>query len=189
MISLIVAVDENYLIGMNNDLPWRCKDDLKNFKETTMGCPIIMGRKTYESLPKVLPGREHFVVTSGILDVPEEAEDRVHRCTNLMDAINGALACAEPKSNLAKSGDSEYEIYEEEVFVIGGETLYHDVMEQDLIDRVIMSRMRLAVDPNDTAKYFFFEQWKHKFTLSFEEDFPEFVRQTWDRDPEKQWVE
>lgn len=191
MISLIVAVDKNYLIGINNDLPWRCKADLKNFKETTMGCPIIMGRKTYESLPGVLPGRDHFIITSNpeSIDISEKDSDRVHVCSSVIEAINGALACAEPKHNATQLDQKPVPIFEEEVFIIGGETLYHDAMEKDLVDRVILSRMNLAVDADKTAKYFFFEQWKHKFILSFEEDFEEFVLQTWDRDPDKKWVE
>lgn len=63
MLSIIVAVAENNVIGKDNDLLWRLSNDLKNFKEITMGHTIIMGRKTFESLPKVLPGRKHIVLT------------------------------------------------------------------------------------------------------------------------------
>ena len=67
MISMIVAYDENRLIGSNNQLPWHFKDDLKYFKEVTMGHDILMGRLTFESIldyrKKPLPGRHHFVAT------------------------------------------------------------------------------------------------------------------------------
>ncbi|WP_100331346.1 dihydrofolate reductase [Bacillus xiapuensis] len=63
MISFIWAMDKNGLIGSNNRLPWRLPEDLKFFKETTLGHPIVMGRKTYESIGKPLPGRENIILT------------------------------------------------------------------------------------------------------------------------------
>jgi dihydrofolate reductase len=63
MISLIVCMDNNNTIGRNNDLPWKLPADLKYFKETTMGKPILMGRKTYESIGRPLPGRKNYVLT------------------------------------------------------------------------------------------------------------------------------
>jgi len=63
MISLLVAMDKNQLIGKDNDLPWRLPADLAYFKKVTMGHPIIMGRKTYDSIGRPLPGRENIIVT------------------------------------------------------------------------------------------------------------------------------
>jgi dihydrofolate reductase len=63
MISFIWAMDENGVIGHENKLPWKIPADLKFFKETTMGHPIVMGRKTFESIGKPLPGRENIVLT------------------------------------------------------------------------------------------------------------------------------
>lgn len=63
MISFLWAEDSNGLIGKNNDLPWRLPADLKYFKETTMGNPIVMGRKTFESIGKPLPGRKNIILT------------------------------------------------------------------------------------------------------------------------------
>ncbi|MEK4223302.1 dihydrofolate reductase [Bacillus sp. FSL W8-0116] len=63
MISLIVAMDENGVIGNDNRLPWRLPEDLKFFKRTTMGHVIVMGRKTFESIGKPLPGRKNVVLT------------------------------------------------------------------------------------------------------------------------------
>lgn len=63
MISFIVAMDQNGLIGKDNDLPWRLPADLKRFKKITMGHSVIMGRKTFESIGKPLPGRENIVLT------------------------------------------------------------------------------------------------------------------------------
>ena len=63
MISLIVAVAENGVIGRKGELPWRLSDDLKRFKAITMGKPIVMGRKTWESIGRPLPGRQNIVIT------------------------------------------------------------------------------------------------------------------------------
>lgn len=62
-ISLVVAMDENRLIGAGNGLPWRLPADLKHFKSTTMGHPIVMGRRTWESIGRALPGRTNIVVS------------------------------------------------------------------------------------------------------------------------------
>lgn len=63
IISLIAAMDENRLIGSNNGLPWHLPADFKHFKEVTMGKPVIMGRKTFESIGRPLPGRKNVVVS------------------------------------------------------------------------------------------------------------------------------
>jgi len=70
-LSLIVAVAENGVIGNNNDLPWKISSDLKYFKEKTMGKPIIMGRKTFQSIGRPLPGRVNIVITRDSSFVPE----------------------------------------------------------------------------------------------------------------------
>ena len=62
-ISLVVAMARNRVIGRNNALPWRLSEDLKRFKATTLGKPILMGRKTFESIGKPLPGRRNIVLT------------------------------------------------------------------------------------------------------------------------------
>ncbi len=63
MISIIVAASENDVIGVDGELPWRLPADLKHFKATTLGKPVIMGRKTWESLGRPLPGRQNIVIT------------------------------------------------------------------------------------------------------------------------------
>ena len=63
MITLIVAVADNGVIGRDNGLPWHLPEDLKRFKRLTLGKPVIMGRKTFESIGKPLPGRQNIVVT------------------------------------------------------------------------------------------------------------------------------
>ena len=63
MISIIVAASANNVIGTEGDLPWRLSDDLKRFKAITMGKPIVMGRKTWDSIGRPLPGRQNIVIT------------------------------------------------------------------------------------------------------------------------------
>ena len=65
MLGMIVACDRNGAIGKDGDLPWRQSTDLQHFKKITMGSNLIMGRKTWDSLPGMLPGREHFVLSRG----------------------------------------------------------------------------------------------------------------------------
>ncbi len=62
-LSIIVAMDRNGLIGRDGDLPWRLSSDLKHFKQITMGKPIVMGRKTHESIGRPLPGRDNIIIT------------------------------------------------------------------------------------------------------------------------------
>lgn len=106
MISIIVAIAENYAIGLNNKLLWHIPDDLKRFKKLTSGHKIIMGRNTLLSLPKwPLPNRESIVIT----DKPEE---KFEGCI-MVHSIEEAVALC-PK--------------EEECFVIGGASIYRQFM-------------------------------------------------------------
>lgn len=101
MISLIVATGENRVIGANGSIPWRMPGDMAFFKATTMGKPVIMGRKTWESLPKPLPGRLNIVVT-------RNAEYQAQGAT-VVTGLSEALAVAGAV---------------EEAVVIGGAQLY-----------------------------------------------------------------
>ena len=69
IISTVVAMNSKYLIGINNDLPWRLKDDLEHFKNYTLNKPIIMGRKTFESIGRVLPNRFNVIVSSTLSNI------------------------------------------------------------------------------------------------------------------------
>lgn len=101
ILSLIAAVAHNQVVGIENRLPWHLPDDLKYFKATTLGRPIIMGRKTYASIGRPLPGRHNIVMTRN----PAWQADGVTVVGNLDDA-------------LAAAGDVP------EIFLIGGATLY-----------------------------------------------------------------
>jgi dihydrofolate reductase len=104
-LAAIVATDLKNAIGFQNRLLWHLPADLKFFKQTTMGCPVIMGRKTYESIGRLLPGRKNIIVTRNSNYRVEGAE--IH--SSLMGAI---AACAD----------------NEKVFIIGGSEIYRESM-------------------------------------------------------------
>jgi len=85
-IVLVLAAAENGAIGRNNGLPWDLPDDLKHFKQTTMGCPVLMGRKTYESVGRPLPGRTNLVLTRD----PTWQTPGVQVCSTLDEAVSRA---------------------------------------------------------------------------------------------------
>jgi dihydrofolate reductase len=106
MISIIVAVSEDWGIGKNNELLWHISEDLKRFKKLTTGNTIIMGKKTWESLPnRPLPGRTNIVLTD-----------------NEKETIENAITAYSIKDALSKCGDSG------EVFIIGGGSIYRQFM-------------------------------------------------------------
>lgn len=111
-ISLIVAASENGVIGRDNQLPWRLPTDLKRFKRLTMGKPMVMGRKTYLSIGKPLPGRANIVMT----------RDRVFAAEGVLTAhsLDEALELAEA---WARENCAEDQLVDE-IAVIGGAELY-----------------------------------------------------------------
>ncbi len=115
-VSLIVAVARNGVIGNKNRLPWKLPADLKRFKTLTMGHPVIMGRKTYESIGKALPGRTNIVVT-------RQAGYRAEGCL-VADSLEHGLA-------LARS--------DEEVFVIGGAEIFQQAIPR--ADRIYLTQI------------------------------------------------
>jgi len=104
MISIICALAGNGAIGKDNKLLWHIPEDLKRFKDLTMGKPLIMGRKTFESIGKPLPGRTNIIVT----------KDPNYKAA-------GCLVC----DSLEKAIDQAKGINNEEVFIIGGGQIYH----------------------------------------------------------------
>lgn len=125
-VSLIVAKDENDVIGKNNQLPWHLRDDLLNFKKITMGHHLIMGRKTYESIGKPLPGRMNLVVSSN----PLAATDSVLWFNSIFRAIKFA----------ERQG-------EKELFIIGGAAIYKYALS--LVDRIYLTEVKTQVKDGD----------------------------------------
>lgn len=125
IVSMIAAVGKNGELGKNNGLIWRLKGDLPFFKRVTMGRPVIMGRKTFQSLPAPLPGRQNIVVT---------------RDPSFSAA--GVLIASSPGQALSLCGDAE------EVFVIGGGQIYRAFLS--LADRLYLTEAD-AGDPGADA--------------------------------------
>jgi dihydrofolate reductase len=125
--SLVVAVSDNGVIGVRNALPWRLPSELERFKRLTMKRPIIMGRRTHESIGRALPGRDNIVVTEGhVIDNPD-----VHT----VNSVEEALALAE---RLARSRRAA------EIMIIGGAQIFEQT--RPLADRVYLTRVHKEVE-------------------------------------------
>ena len=123
-LSVIAAVAENGVIGRNNTLPWRLPEDLRRFKSITMGHPLIMGRKTWESLGRPLPGRTNIVVTGNKRFRPD-----------------GAVVAPDFEAALARAREADGA---EEIFVIGGESLFQEALAR--ADRLYLTLIHRAFE-------------------------------------------
>lgn len=121
---IIAAVAENRVIGDQGDLPWHYPEDFRFFKEETVGFPVIMGRVTYEGIVEglggPLPERENIVLSFEEMDVPEEVVN-VH---GIEEAVEAAR-----------------ETGKERVYVAGGGSVYRQFLENDLVDRMLLTRI------------------------------------------------
>jgi len=143
-ISLIVAASENNVIGKENDLPWHLPLDLKFFKKTTLGKPIVMGRKTFESFGKALPKRLNIVLSGHLGKAPEG--------TMLFKSVGEALAYLKGK---------DYP----EIFIIGGGQIFSEALS--LADTIYLTRVHTIIEDGDA----FFPDFKNgKWQLEWEED-------------------
>lgn len=125
--SLIVARSRNGVIGRDGDLPWRLRGDLQMFKRVTLGKPVIMGRKTWESLPFPLPGRPNIVVTRDAHYKAEQAET----FSDIYDAIGRGYELA---------GESNVD----EIMLIGGAQLYARLMQH--CDRMYITEVDVMIE-------------------------------------------
>ena len=123
MLSIVVAISENNVIGKNNKLLWHIPEDMKRFKELTTGHTIIMGRKTFESIGKVLPDRRHIILTrDSEYVVNNENEDIVNDINELDSYIDET----------------------EENFIIGGAIIYNQLIKRS--DKVYMTKIHKVFD-------------------------------------------
>jgi dihydrofolate reductase len=143
-LSLIVATANKNAIGRNNELPWHLPQDLKYFKSVTLGKPVIMGRKTFESIGKPLPGRTNIVVT--------RQKDWKFAGVLVAKSVEEALEIGQQFRN-------EQDSLAEEIMVIGGAEIYRHALP--IAKRVYLTRIDVNVDGADA---FFPElpatQWK-----------------------------
>jgi dihydrofolate reductase len=145
ILSAIVAVSENNVIGMDSGLPWRLSNDLKWFRQTTMGKPIIMGRKTFESLPKILPGRTNIIITR---DPGYQIEGAI--------VTHSLEAAIEAAKSLENEGSSD------EVVIIGGAEIYRQSLP--FLDRIYLTRVHADVAGDTYFPDLELENWSEDFT-------------------------
>ena len=132
-INHIVAASRNWAIGLDGKMPWHIKEDLQYFKKTTLGWPVIMGRKTFESIGKTLPGRLNIVISRSIQSLPDEVilthsiEDSIARAKDWLDSNMGTV----PES-------------ERNIFIIGGGELYRASVE--FVDRIYLTLIERDFD-------------------------------------------
>ena len=138
-LSILVAMAKNRVIGKDNALPWHLPADLKHFKALTMGHPIIMGRKTYESIGRVLPGRTNVIVT-------RQKEYPVTGAI-IVNSIDDALKVCQT----GVDGNSE-------VFLIGGAELYRQTLGR--CDRIYVTEIQRDYDGDTFFPAFDLEEWK-----------------------------
>ena len=144
LISAIVAVSENNVIGRDGHLPWHLSADLKRFKAITSGHAIILGRKNYDDIGRPLPNRTNYVLTRN----KEFQAPGCVVCSSLGEAIEAARAAGET-----------------ECFIIGGAAVYREAMP--LVEKLYLTRVLSHVDGN-----VFFPEWNDKFQKVSGEDFP-----------------
>lgn len=141
IVSLIVAVSENGVIGKNNDLVWHLPNDMNFFKQTTTGHHVIMGRKNFESIPhkyRPLPKRENIIIT-------RKKKYTAEGCF-IVHSIQEAIQLAK------KDGETE-------VFVIGGGEIYTLSLELDLIDKIYLTKVHAKFE-GDTFFPVLDSKWK-----------------------------
>lgn len=115
-ISIVAAMDQKRGIGKNNKLPWHIPEDLKRFKEITFGHPVIMGRKTYESIGRLLPNRLNIIITQ-----------------NKNYALGGAVVVHSLQEAIEKASEEE----KKELFIIGGGQIFAQAIP--LVDRLYLT--------------------------------------------------
>ena len=135
-LTLIAAISENKVIGFKNKVPWHIPEDMKRFRELTIGHPVIMGRKTYDSLPdkfRPLPDRENIVLSSSL-----ESQEKIYIARNMEEALK-----------LAKGRDSS---------VIGGERVYQLFLP--LIDQLEITRVYRDFEGDAFFPEINWDEWK-----------------------------
>jgi dihydrofolate reductase len=147
-VSIIVAASLNHAIGKDNQLLWHLPADLKFFKTTTMGCPVVMGRKTFQSIGRTLPGRKNVVIT----------RDKNFNSDNQFDI----LVVGSVDEALVKLHS------EKEVFIIGGGEIYKQVLEAGCVKTLYLS----LIDERYNADTYFPEIDRNIFRVESEVSHP-----------------
>ena len=140
-IALVVAVAENGVMGKNGDLPWRLPGDLKQFKEKTVGKPVVMGRTTYESLRHALPNRPNIVLSRNPLYRLEDAK--------VVTTLDAALALAREEAERLGAG---------EISVIGGANVFAEIMPR--AERMYYTEVHASPEGDTRFPFFDRGEWR-----------------------------
>ena len=133
--NIIVAIADNNAIGRDNSLLWHISEDLKFFKRRTSGYPVIMGRRTFESIGRPLPKRLNIVVSRKGFKAPEGVA--------VVPSLEIAFATAAVNMALSMSAEQE-----QQLFVLGGGQLYAEAMKE--VDRLIVTHVHTVIEDADT---------------------------------------
>ncbi len=160
-VSLLVAADENNVIGNNNSLPWHLPNDLKYFKNLTWAMPVLMGRKTYESIGKPLPGRTNIVITRN--------ESWQQAGITIVHSLQGAIDAA-AKDNV------------NEIFIIGGAEIFTTSLPQ--ANRIYLTRIHHRFEGDVYFPEINQQEWslsKETFSAKDEKNLYDHSFQVWNR--------
>lgn len=148
MINLIVSYSENYVIGKNNKLIWKLSDDLKRFKKLTLNHVILMGRKTFQSLPNLLPNRHHIVISKNF------------------NFIGPYILTKNSLHSAIQTVNTNF--LNKKIFIIGGGEIYYQSMQ--FIDKMYITKIHIEVDGDTFFPSFDKEKWKLVFSKFYKKD-------------------
>ena len=151
IISHLVALSNNFVIGVNNDLPWKLKKDLQHFSAYTQNKAIVMGRKTYESIGRPLPNRKNIVISSSL-----ESQEDLEVVPNLNQAIE--VASQWNKDKLAG----------EEIVLIGGGYVFEE--SKNIVNKLVLTRVECEINGDVFYPQIDLSDWKEISQESFKRD-------------------
>mgnify|MGYP001371109471 FL=1 len=151
VISHLVALSNNLVIGVNNDLPWKLKKDLQHFSAYTQNKAIVMGRKTFESIGRSLPNRKNIVISSTL-----NASEGIEVVSTLEKGIQTAS-----KWNKDNTGSDE-------IVLIGGGYIFEE--SKSIVNKLVLTRVNCEIDGDVFYPQIDLSNWKKLSTESFEKD-------------------
>ena len=151
IISHLVALSNNFVIGVNNDLPWKLKKDLQHFSAYTQNKAIVMGRKTYESIGRPLPNRKNIVLSSTL-----KAQEGIEIVSSLDQGIQVA---SQWNIDNAKS---------EEIVLIGGGYVFEE--SKDMVNKLVLTRVECEIVGDVFYPQINLDYWKKVSSEAFEQD-------------------
>ena len=151
IISHLVALSNNFVIGVNNDLPWRLKKDLQHFSAYTQNKAIVMGRKTYESIGRPLPNRKNIVISSTLND--QEGID-------IVSSLDKGIELADQWNKLNTESN--------EVVLIGGGYVFEE--SKNIVNKLVLTKVNCEIDGDVFYPKIDLSNWEKISTESFKHD-------------------